>query len=183
MSAPRPAPGIRHGVDLVLVPRIRGVMERQPRFEEEIFTEGERAYCRHRHDPFPHFAARFAAKEALLKALRRGIFGGGGGDERRALQEVEVVRTVGAPSLVARCDTKATSPWRSVVRSAAANALVVASKVPFSVTGWSAAARTSRRKRSTVSVRKPRRRSESTSKDFISCMSSRSLSTSSRSSC
>jgi holo-[acyl-carrier protein] synthase len=84
-------------VDLVHVPRIRAVMERQPRFEEEIFTEGERAYCRRRADPFPHFAARFAAKEAALKALRRGIFGGG---VDRGLREVEVVRGEGAPRLV-----------------------------------------------------------------------------------
>ncbi len=97
---------LRHGIDLVAVPRLREVMERQPRFEEAIFTEGERAYCRRRHDPFPHFAARFAAKEAVLKALRRGIFGDGGGDSRRALQEVEVVRTDGAPSLVLHGNTR-----------------------------------------------------------------------------
>jgi holo-[acyl-carrier protein] synthase len=96
MSAP-PADRLRHGVDLVQVPRIREVMERQPRFEEAIFTEGERAYCRRRADPYPHFAARFAAKEAVLKALRRGIFGGG---VDRGLKEVEVVREEGAPRIV-----------------------------------------------------------------------------------
>jgi holo-[acyl-carrier protein] synthase len=72
-------------------------MERQPRFEEAIFTEGERAYCRRRADPYRHFAARFAAKEAVLKALRRGIFGGG---VDRGLKEVEVVRGEGAPRVV-----------------------------------------------------------------------------------
>lgn len=92
MSEPR----ISGGIDLVLVSRLREVMERHPRFEEEVFTEGERAYCRRRVDPWPHFAARFAAKEATLKALRRGLFGGG---VDRALREVEVVRGEGAPEL------------------------------------------------------------------------------------
>ena len=69
-----PAP-LRHGVDLVHVPRLRAAMEGQTRFEEEVFTEGERAYCRRRADPWPHFAARFAAKEAVLKALGRGQSG------------------------------------------------------------------------------------------------------------
>ena len=80
------APALRHGIDVVQVDRLRGVMERSPRFEEEVFTEGERAYCRKRPDPWPHFAARFAAKEATLKALRRGLFGEG---VDRALRAVE----------------------------------------------------------------------------------------------
>jgi len=90
-------PQIRHGVDLVQVERLREVMERHARFEEEVFTEGERAYCRRRPDPYPHFAARFAAKEATLKALHRGLFGGGAD---RALKEIEVVREDGPPRLV-----------------------------------------------------------------------------------
>jgi holo-[acyl-carrier protein] synthase len=95
--SPAPADRLRHGVDLCQIPRIREVMERQPRFEEAIFTDGERAYCRKRANPYVHFAARFAAKEAVLKALRRGIFGGG---VDRGLKEVEVVRGEGAPRVV-----------------------------------------------------------------------------------
>jgi holo-[acyl-carrier protein] synthase len=91
------SPRVRHGVDLVDVPRLRAAMERHARFEEEVFTEGERAYCRRRPDPWPHFAARFAAKEAVLKALGTGLFGGG---VDRALREVEVVREGGPPRLV-----------------------------------------------------------------------------------
>jgi holo-[acyl-carrier protein] synthase len=88
---------LRHGIDVVQVDRLRGVMERSPRFEEEVFTAGERAYCRRLPDPWPHFAARFAAKEATLKALRRGMFGEG---VDRALREIEVVREEGPPRLV-----------------------------------------------------------------------------------
>ncbi len=89
---------IRHGIDLVHVPRLREVMESNSVFEERVFTQGERAYCRSKADPFPHFAARFAAKEAVLKALRRGI-SAEGADGR--LLEIEVVREHGAPRLVA----------------------------------------------------------------------------------
>jgi len=91
-----PARVLRHGIDLVHVPRLREVMEGNPAFEERVFTAGERAYCRAKADPFPHFAARFAAKEAVLKALRRGI-SAEGSDGR--LLEIEVVRAHGAPRL------------------------------------------------------------------------------------
>src|SRR5574341_638282 len=45
----------------------------QDRFLHRVFTEGEIAYCRARRDPVPHFGARFAAKEAGLKALGTGL--------------------------------------------------------------------------------------------------------------
>jgi holo-[acyl-carrier protein] synthase len=62
------------GVDLVSIARMRGVIERwQERFLARVFTEQEIAYCRARRDPVPHFAARFAAKEAGLKALGTGL--------------------------------------------------------------------------------------------------------------
>ena len=43
------------------------------RFLQRVFTAGEISYCRGRRDPVPHFAARFAAKEAGLKALGTGL--------------------------------------------------------------------------------------------------------------
>jgi holo-[acyl-carrier protein] synthase len=62
------------GVDLVHMPRLRAAIERwQDRFLHRVFTPGEIAYCRSRRDPVPHFAARFAAKEAGLKALGTGL--------------------------------------------------------------------------------------------------------------
>ncbi len=75
-----PDPGRAHesirgiGVDLAGIPRMRQVVERwQDRFLRRVFTEGEIAYCQRRHDPIPHLAARFAAKEAALKALGTGL--------------------------------------------------------------------------------------------------------------
>jgi holo-[acyl-carrier protein] synthase len=62
------------GVDLAQIPRLRRVVERwNERFLRRVFTDAEIAYCRGRRDPIPHFAARFAAKEATLKALGTGL--------------------------------------------------------------------------------------------------------------
>lgn len=62
------------GADLVKIPRMRRIVERwQDRFLRRVFTEGEIAYCQKRRDPIPHLAARFAAKEAGLKALGVGL--------------------------------------------------------------------------------------------------------------
>jgi holo-[acyl-carrier protein] synthase len=62
------------GVDLVHLPRMRATIERwQDRFLTRVFTDQEIAYCRARRDPVQHFAARFAAKEAGLKALGTGL--------------------------------------------------------------------------------------------------------------
>jgi holo-[acyl-carrier protein] synthase len=54
-------------------------------FESRVFSEGERSYCRGWKDPMPHFAARFAAKEAYGKAMGLGL--GPTGD----FAEIEVV--------------------------------------------------------------------------------------------
>ena len=62
------------GVDLVNISRMRDVIARwDDRFLRRVFTEGEIDYCRGRRDPVPHFAARFAAKEAAMKALGTGL--------------------------------------------------------------------------------------------------------------
>jgi holo-[acyl-carrier protein] synthase len=84
------------GVDLVNIPRIRAALERwDERFVRRVFTDTEIAYCRARRDPAQHFAARFAAKEAGLKALGTGLRLG------VRWRELEVQRERGqAPTLV-----------------------------------------------------------------------------------
>lgn len=58
------------GIDLCPVSRMRSALSRhEGRFAARVFTDAERAYCDARADPALHYAARFAAKEALLKAL------------------------------------------------------------------------------------------------------------------
>jgi holo-[acyl-carrier protein] synthase len=84
------------GVDLAQIRRLRRVVERwDDRFLRRVFTEDEIAYCRRRRDPIPHLAARFAAKEATLKALGTGLRMG------IKWQELEVRRERGqAPVMV-----------------------------------------------------------------------------------
>jgi len=65
------------GIDIIEVARIREVLRRTPRFAERVFTAAERAYCDSRGSvAAQHYAARFAAKEAALKALQTGWRGG-----------------------------------------------------------------------------------------------------------
>lgn len=62
------------GLDLVEVARIEESLQRfGERFQKRVFTELERAYCNALPHPPLHFAARFAAKEAFLKALGTGL--------------------------------------------------------------------------------------------------------------
>jgi len=84
------------GFDATDIPRVRDVLERYgQRFLERVFTDEEIEYCTRRRDPAPHLAGRFAAKEAVLKALGTGYAQGLG------FREVEVLRhDTGAPRLV-----------------------------------------------------------------------------------
>ncbi len=62
------------GTDLVKVSRIKETLERWgERFQNKVFTAGEVRYCLRKRNPYPNFAARFAAKEAFVKALGIGI--------------------------------------------------------------------------------------------------------------
>ena len=62
------------GTDIAEVERIQRSCERHgQRFLDRIFTEQEQAYCQQMQNPYPHYAARFAAKEAVSKAFTTGI--------------------------------------------------------------------------------------------------------------
>ncbi len=61
------------GVDLIEISRIARALARYPGFRERCFTEAERAYCDGRPNPPQHYAARFAGKEAVGKALGFGV--------------------------------------------------------------------------------------------------------------
>ena len=84
------------GIDIIEVARIREVLLRTPRFADRVFTAAERAYCDSRGVvAAQHYAARFAAKEAALKALQTGWRGG------ISWQDIEVsARESGAPYLI-----------------------------------------------------------------------------------
>ncbi len=81
------------GVDLCEVDRLRRTLARTPGFATRVYTDAEREHCGRRRDPAEGLAARFAAKEAVLKALGRGL-------GACAFRDIEVVRAEsGAPSL------------------------------------------------------------------------------------
>ena len=61
------------GVDLIEIERARRALARYPSFRERCFTEAEQAYCDSRPNPAQHYAARFAGKEAVGKAIGFGV--------------------------------------------------------------------------------------------------------------
>ncbi len=63
---------MRIGLDLIEIPRIERALAREG-FRERVFTDAERAYCESRPNPAQHYAARFAGKEAIGKALGCGV--------------------------------------------------------------------------------------------------------------
>ena len=81
------------GIDLVDIERFRTSLKRTPSMRERLFTETELAYVEPKVDPVPSLAARFAAREAVMKSLGLGLGAFG-------FHEVWVERAdSGAPSL------------------------------------------------------------------------------------
>jgi len=78
------------GVDVVEIDRFAESLRKRPRLAERCFTEAEQAYCSRKPFPPQHYAARFAAKEAVGKALGIGM---------TRWREVEVVLGRGAPTI------------------------------------------------------------------------------------
>ncbi len=79
------------GTDLARVERIRRLLERYPGFVERVFSVQEIGYCRGKASPEQSYAARFAAKEAVMKAL------GTGWDGRVNWRDIEVVSPGSGP--------------------------------------------------------------------------------------
>jgi holo-[acyl-carrier protein] synthase len=81
------------GLDVVELDRFRRTLARTPSFAHRVFTADEVAYADGRRDPTERYAVRFAAKEAVLKAMSIGLWS-------CPLTDIEVVRAEsGAPSL------------------------------------------------------------------------------------
>jgi holo-[acyl-carrier protein] synthase len=82
------------GVDLCEIDRMRAALARTPTMRDRVFTPAEREYCDRRNDPTERYAVRFAAKEAVLKAMGLGLGACGWHD-------IEVLRAEsGAPSVI-----------------------------------------------------------------------------------
>lgn len=81
------------GVDIINVDRIQAALTNPrtgARFRERVFTAAESAYCERRRNSQESYAARFAAKEAVIKALGRAV----------GWREIEVLRHSGPPTIV-----------------------------------------------------------------------------------
>jgi holo-[acyl-carrier protein] synthase len=76
---------VRVGVDIIGVERLERVVGQDDSRQKALFTERELDYCRGRRRPYEHLAARFAAKEAVLKAFGTGM------SRRMRWTEIEVV--------------------------------------------------------------------------------------------
>lgn len=75
------------GVDIVEIVRMQAILARTPSFRLRVFSDEERAYCDKTSAPEIHYATRFAAKEAVVKALGTGFSQGIG------VRDIEVKRT------------------------------------------------------------------------------------------
>ncbi len=81
------------GVDICEIVRMERALARHPTMSERVFTAEERAYCDGKARPAESYAARFAAREAVIKAL--------GGYRGKRWQDISVSRhPSGAPSIV-----------------------------------------------------------------------------------
>jgi len=114
------------GIDAVDVDRFRVVLGRRRGFAERVFTAAERAEASARRDPVPGLAARFAAKEAVMKSLSVGL---GAFD----FADVEVVRGEGgAPALTvtgraaALAAERAVGGWHISLTHTATTAMAIA---------------------------------------------------------
>lgn len=98
------------GTDLVDLDRFRRVLARTPSFVERVFTADERAYAERQRDPSRRLAARFAAKEAVLKSLGVGL-------GACSLRDIEVVRAeTGAPAIALHGRAHEVAAERGAVR-------------------------------------------------------------------
>jgi holo-[acyl-carrier protein] synthase len=89
------------GIDIIEVDRVTEKISKENGFRELVFSAGEIAYCESKTHKFEHYAARFAAKEAFLKAIGTGWFG------NVAFNEIEVINDeLGKPAIQLLGNTK-----------------------------------------------------------------------------
>jgi holo-[acyl-carrier protein] synthase len=94
------------GLDVIEIDRVARALERYPGFRDRCFTSAEQEYCDSRANPAQHYAARFAGKEAVGKALGSGV--------RFTWREIEIA---GRPKPGVRLSGR-TRAWAERVRAA-----------------------------------------------------------------
>ena len=97
------------GVDLLEIDRMEHAIERRPRILMRVFSSGEREYAWSKARPAAHYAAFFAAREAVLKALGQGFAG-------IAYQDVEVIHdSNGKPGILLRGNALALAQKQGII--------------------------------------------------------------------
>jgi holo-[acyl-carrier protein] synthase len=94
---------VRVGIDLIEIERVRRTLDRHPGFRERCFTEAERDYCDSRPNPAQSYAARFAGKEAVGKAIGIGV--------RFTWKEIEIA---GRPKPGVRLSGRTRAAWERI---------------------------------------------------------------------
>ena len=98
------------GVDIIEVARIKRVLEKNPAFKSKVYSEREIEYCESKADPGLSYAARFAAKEAFMKAL------GTGWNHEVSWSEIETISNKdGAPELLISGNSRSAIEKRNIV--------------------------------------------------------------------
>ena len=119
LIAPTPDESMLHlsgifgiGIDIIEIDRIKKAVERSgERFLKRVFTAEEISYCEGKHYPFSSYAARFAAKEAVLKSMGTGVAGGAG------FADVEVyLEPGGAPGIKLHSAAAAIANKKGIVK-------------------------------------------------------------------
>ena len=105
---PLVGPVLGVGIDLCDVERLRVAMARTPGMRNRIFSPAEQEYCERRRDPGERYAARFAAKEAVLKAMGCGL-------GSCAVSDIQVLNEKSGEPRVHLLDTAATLAARKGV--------------------------------------------------------------------
>lgn len=114
------------GIDVIDVDRMRNLLSRRPKLAERLFSEAEQEYSYQQNDPTQRFAVRFAAKEAVMKAMQSGF---GSIDWK----DVEVVRDESSIPQVRlsgraaeRATAKGITSWKLSLSHSDASAVAVA---------------------------------------------------------
>ena len=98
------------GTDMVEISRIQKAIEKNPRFLQKVYTEKEIAYCQRKRNPWQSFAARFAAKEAVSKAMGTGL-------GKIGLTDIEVLnQSSGQPQIILHGAAQVFAAERGFVR-------------------------------------------------------------------
>jgi len=126
------------GIDAVDIQRFRRSLERTPSMQQRIFTDDELAYVAPKADPIPSLAARFASREAVMKAMGLGLGAFGFHDVSVRIDDAGVPRLLVTGQAARLATARGIDAWHlSLAHDGGVSmAMVVADGDPPATTGW-----------------------------------------------